>query len=162
MVSSSFWWIILFGKLQFCSRYQNLDTPNIPKSADTFDLSRPSKSSVSVTTDFISFIYFALERFLLSESSSFNTYLFRSLRWTSDCPKMSKIVFNRKSFCFPNPDFPITTDLKSSIKISIQKLPSSVWLFDKEIIEFVLPVESWRIRNARNWFNFDIPRYSNL
>ena len=75
------------------SAHQNLDSPEIPKYAITFDSSRHSKSSLSITTDFISSAKVTIEKFLLLRSISGNDYRFRSLRWACDSPKMSNSFF---------------------------------------------------------------------
>ena len=72
--------------------HQNVYSPKIPKNAITFGLSGHSKSSLSVTTGFISSSNVGIERFLLSEKITVDPW--RSLRWTSDVTKVSKSFFS--------------------------------------------------------------------
>ena len=58
---------------------QNRDSPKVPKPPFTFDLLRPSKSSFSVTEDFISCTKVAMEKIQLLRSVSVTIYPFRSL-----------------------------------------------------------------------------------
>ena len=71
--------------------HQNVYSPKIPKNAITFGLSGHSKSSLSVTTGFISSSNVGIERFLLLEKITVDPW--RSLPWTSDVTKMSKSFF---------------------------------------------------------------------
>ena len=77
---------------------QNLDNPKFPQFAITFVLSRDPKSSSSACTGFISSTKVAIEMHTPLRSISGNNYPVRSLRSTSDSPKMSKSFFSIWSF----------------------------------------------------------------
>ena len=62
--SSCFYWITRSEKIHFCSLYQIVDSLNFLKRDFTFDLSRHSKSSFSVTTSFISSTTVGIQKFL--------------------------------------------------------------------------------------------------
>ena len=83
-----------------------LDFAKTSKTAVTFDLSRNSISFFLRNTGFFSSIKVAVETFLLFKSISFNYRLFRSLRWTSDSPAMSKTVFYSGVFSISQTGFP--------------------------------------------------------
>ena len=77
----------------FFSWRQNLDSPETPKNANTSDLSRHSKSSLSVTTGFISSTKVAIEKFMFLKNINFGNYLLQSLWWSSHCLKTSLFQF---------------------------------------------------------------------
>ena len=94
----------------------------IQKDAITFDLCRHAKSSLTATTVFISSTKFAIKGFSLLKGISgniCNIHPLRCLQLTSDRPKKSRSFLQYGVFPIFKARFFITTNLMSSIKISI-------------------------------------------
>ena len=81
-----------------------------------------SRSLLSATKDFISSIFssnVAIETFVIWRLKNYY-FQYLSFRLPAASPERSKSVFKMKSSRFSNPSVPITTDLTSSFKISMQ------------------------------------------
>ena len=113
------WWI----KSLILSSHQDVDSSKIPKYATTLDSSRLSKSTLSATKSLIPSTKVAIKKFPLSRNIGGNDYPFRSLRLTSEVPKMSLNFFQNGVFSISSPGFPITTNLMSAFKRFFYILP---------------------------------------
>ena len=112
-----------------------LNSPKILSYANTFDLSRRAKSSLTPTTDL----------FLSSRSQSKGFRFWRFLGaliifsvpydWLLKVQKGQEWFINMESSRFSNPGFPITTDMMSSFKSSIHAsyLSYRTWLRNRWI-----------------------------
>ena len=142
------------------SSHQNLDSPNIPKDAITFDLTRHAKLSLTTTTDFMSPTKVLVKKIRFWGVLVLISILPVPCYWLLIVQKIQEKIFKMESSRFWKPSFPITTNLMSSVKISIRcfllELQSSI---RKSVNMYPL----WNLDGTELpeiAFSFDTTRYS--